>query len=108
MLNACLGIFDTYPSPHKIFISTQGIVNEEALAALLRSGHLHGAALDVLSTEPDIPACLIGLEDRVILTPHTAFYSDQGYAEMREKGCREVLRMIRGEPLRNCVNKPSC
>jgi (S)-sulfolactate dehydrogenase len=51
-----------------------GIVDEEALAAGLKSGHLGGAALDVLATEPptkDSVAKFQGIEN-LILTPHVA------------------------------------
>ena len=51
-----------------------GIIEEEALALALRSGHLGGAALDVLATEPpskDSVAKFKGL-DNLILTPHIA------------------------------------
>ncbi|MGH1479694.1 MAG: hydroxyacid dehydrogenase [Geminicoccales bacterium] len=51
-----------------------GIVDEEALAEALRSGHLGGAALDVLATEPptrESVARFNGIEN-LILTPHVA------------------------------------
>jgi len=51
-----------------------GIVDEQALAAALRSGHLGGAALDVLAIEPptlESVAMFKGL-DNLILTPHIA------------------------------------
>lgn len=49
--------------------------------------------------DPDHPA-----HDRLILNPHTAFYSEEGCAEFRIKGAQEALRALRGEPLRNVVN----
>lgn len=51
-----------------------GIVDEEALANALSSGHLGGAALDVLAVEPptkESVAKFRGL-DNLILTPHVA------------------------------------
>ena len=51
-----------------------GIVDEQALAEALRSGHLGGAALDVLDVEPptqESVATFKGL-DNLILTPHVA------------------------------------
>jgi phosphoglycerate dehydrogenase-like enzyme len=46
------------------------IVDEQALADAIKSGHLGGAAIDAFANEPEIQNCpLIGLEN-VILTPH--------------------------------------
>lgn len=51
-----------------------GIVDEEALAQALRSGHLGGAALDVLATEPATKESIAKFKglDNLILTPHIA------------------------------------
>jgi D-3-phosphoglycerate dehydrogenase/C-terminal binding protein len=40
----------------------------------------------------------------LVITPHTAFFSDAGLIEMRQKAAQEIGRALRGEPLRNCVN----
>ena len=40
----------------------------------------------------------------MVLTPHAAFYSVEGFAEMRTKGAEEARRFIHGEPVRNPVN----
>ena len=57
------------------------LVDELALAGALRSGHLAGAGLDVLSAEPppaDHPLLAADLVDRnLIITPHTAWLSLQ-------------------------------
>jgi D-3-phosphoglycerate dehydrogenase len=46
------------------------IVDEQALAEAVLSGHVGGAAVDAFANEPDIENCpLIGLEN-VLLTPH--------------------------------------
>lgn len=41
----------------------------------------------------------------LLLTPHTAFYSDEGFVEMRTKAALEVKRVLQGAAPRNCVNK---
>ena len=41
---------------------------------------------------------------RIVLTPHTAFYSIEGYQEMRSKGAEEARRIAVGEKVRNPVN----
>jgi D-3-phosphoglycerate dehydrogenase len=73
------------------------LVDEPALIAALDSGHLGGAALDVVTTEPlakDSP--LIG-RDNVILTPHTAFYSIEALEELQTKCASDVARVLSGE-----------
>jgi D-3-phosphoglycerate dehydrogenase / 2-oxoglutarate reductase len=73
------------------------LVDEAALVAALDSGHLGGAALDVVTTEPlakDSP--LIG-RDNVILTPHTAFYSVEALEELQTKCASDVARVLSGE-----------
>lgn len=73
------------------------LIDEAALIAALDSGHLGGAALDVVTTEPlakDSP--LIG-RDNVILTPHTAFYSVEALEELQTKCATDVARVLSGE-----------
>jgi D-3-phosphoglycerate dehydrogenase len=74
------------------------LIDEPALLAALDSGHLGGAALDVVATEPlpkDSP--LIG-RDNVILTPHTAFYSVEALNELQTKCATDVASVLRGKP----------
>ena len=73
-----------------------GIVNEAACAAALRSGHLGGAALDTLDTEPITPETgklFEGIEN-LILTPHIAGVTQDAnvrISEVAEKNVRRVL-----------------
>ncbi|MEM7146074.1 MAG: D-2-hydroxyacid dehydrogenase [Verrucomicrobiota bacterium] len=69
------------------------LIDEPALADALRSGHLGGAALDVLSIEPpphDHPLLAPDIPN-LILTPHTAWIS----REARERLISEVAANIR-------------
>ena len=73
------------------------LVDEPALIAALDSGHLGGAALDVVMTEPLAKdSSLIG-RDNVILTPHTAFYSVEALEELQTKCASDVARVLSGE-----------
>src|ERR1700681_4493889 len=73
------------------------LIDEAALVAALDSGHLGGAALDVVATEP-LPkdSALLG-RDNVILTPHTAFYSVEALEELQTKCASDVARVLSGE-----------
>ncbi|MEM8970660.1 MAG: NAD(P)-dependent oxidoreductase [Pseudomonadota bacterium] len=75
LLNAkALGLM----KPRAIFINVSrgALVDEEALARSLQSGHLLAAGLDVIEGEPDVRASplwpLLQDGDRVLLTPHIA------------------------------------
>jgi len=73
------------------------LIDEKALIAALDSGHLAGAGLDVIETEPmpkDSP--LIG-RDNLILTPHTGFYSAESLVELQTKAATDVARILQGE-----------
>ena len=73
------------------------LVDEAALIAALVLGHLGGAALDVVATEPlakDFP--LLG-RDNVILTPHIAFYSVEALEELQTKCANDLARVLSGE-----------
>jgi len=73
------------------------LIDEAALIAALDSGHLGGAALDVVAVEPlakDSP--LLG-RDNVIVTPHTAYYSVEALEELQTKCASDVARVLSGE-----------
>lgn len=88
-------------------------VDAAAIPDAIRSGRLAGAAIDVLPFEPppeDHPLLAAWRDPndpchaRVILNPHSAFYSEEGLLDMRVKGAQAVRRALLGEPLRNVVN----
>jgi (S)-sulfolactate dehydrogenase len=60
--------------PGAVLVNTArgGIVDEAALAALLRDGHLAGAALDVFAQEPLAAGSPLDSAPRLLLTPHIA------------------------------------
>jgi C-terminal binding protein len=78
-------------------------IDVPALVDAVDSGHVAYAGLDVVEREP-LDDERLRRHPRVLLTPHTAFYSVEAFAEMRTKGAEEALRLLRGEPVRNPVN----
>jgi D-3-phosphoglycerate dehydrogenase len=81
-----------------------GIVDQEALAAELRSGRLGGAGLDVLELEPpDTSEPLLSCEGAVI-TPHAAFLSVESLRSVQQQAAEEVARVLAGHPPAFAVN----
>ncbi|MFC9225440.1 NAD(P)-dependent oxidoreductase [Streptomyces hygroscopicus] len=68
-----------------------GLVDEEALAELLDSGHIAAAGIDVFATEPPV------------LTPHCAAFTQQANAAMGTAVATDVVRVLRGEAPVNAV-----
>jgi len=79
------------------------LVQESALIEALRTGHLGGAALDVLEKEPVCSPELFRFAN-CIITPHIAFYSADAVLEMRGNAMRNVLRRLQGFDPINVVN----
>ncbi|SFE97642.1 C-terminal binding protein [Alteribacillus iranensis] len=78
----------------------------------LHSGHLANAALDVMPDEPPKDDKLIKawgnreewLDGRLLINPHTAFYSEQSFLELRQKAARTALMIAQGKRPHNIVN----
>jgi phosphoglycerate dehydrogenase-like enzyme len=79
------------------------VVHQDALVEALQSGHLAGAGIDVFEVEPMNDDRLRTMPN-VFLTPHCAFYSQEGFVELRRKSAEETLRIVLGQPPRNPVN----
>ncbi len=79
-------------------------VDEAALIAALRSGHLGGAALDVFAEEP-LPAAspLWGMPN-VMVSPHSGSTSDRENVLITDLFCENLRRYLAGEPLLNVLD----
>jgi len=93
--------------------SRGAVVDTSIIPDAISSGQLAGAALDVLPHEPppdDDPVIRAWRDPnhpahhRLIVNPHAAFYTEQGFLDMRTKGATAIRRALTGQPLRNVVN----
>ena len=82
--------------PTAIVVNTSRgpLVNEADLLAALREGRIAGAGLDVLTDEPPTFPLALAALDNVVLTPHTAWYSDDAMPELRRIASAEVVRTL--------------
>jgi D-3-phosphoglycerate dehydrogenase / 2-oxoglutarate reductase len=81
-----------------------GLVDEDALAAAIRSGKLAGAALDVFSTEP-YSGALLEL-DQVVVTPHLAASTGEAQDRAGVIVAEQVVAALEGGLVTNAVNIP--
>ena len=91
--------------PGSILINTARgpVVDQTALLDALDSGHLAGAGIDVFEREP-LDDERLRSHAKVLLTPHCAFYTAEGFIEMRQKSAEEARRLLLGQPPRCPVN----
>ena len=93
--------------PGAIFVSVgRGkVVDEDALAAALASGHLAGAGLDVFEREPLPVDSALWAMDQVILTPHWGAAFPGRLERTMALFLDNLRRYVAGQPLRNLIDK---
>jgi D-3-phosphoglycerate dehydrogenase len=83
---------------HAVLVNTSRgpLVVLEDLVTALREGRLRAAGLDVLPVEPP-PAGAVDDVPNLLLTPHTAFYSEQSVRESQTKAATQVIKVLTGK-----------
>lgn len=78
--------------PHAVLVNTArgALVDEQALAELLREGKIGHAALDVYGTEPLPPGSPFRDLDNVTLTPHAAWKSPEATVRLLRLGIEQM------------------
>jgi D-3-phosphoglycerate dehydrogenase len=86
------------------------VVDVEALAGAIRSGHVAGAALDVFPVEPagkgDRFECAVCGLKNVILTPHIGGSTEEAQAAIAEDVCAKLARFVNNGSTTGAVNVP--
>ena len=92
------------PGSLLINVSRGGLIDEVSLFEALRSGYLNGAALDVMAVEPfDMSSPLFSLEN-LIVTPHSAWYSEQAGQELSRLMAHAAIQALQGKLPDNTIN----
>ena len=80
-----------------------GLVNEQALADAIRSGHIRGAGFDVFATEPCTDSPLFDLPE-VVVTPHLGASTAEAQDRAGTDVAASVLKALAGEFVADAVN----
>lgn len=88
-----------------INIARGSIVDESALIQALQSGHLGGAALDVVAREPLAQDSPLWQMDNVLITPHSMSTALDENVHLTDLFCDNLRRYLEGLPLRNVIDK---
>jgi len=93
--------------PQAFIVNTArgGLIDEQALAAALRRGQLGGAATDVLLQEPPVDGNVLLAPDipRLIVTPHTAWGSQEARQRIVIQVAENAAAFRSGKPVRQVV-----
>lgn len=85
-------------------VSRGGLIDEEALAAALESGHIAGAGIDTFSQEPVATGHPLRSAPNAILTPHIAWRSNRSTGALQDGAVERARLALSGRPLIDLVN----
>ncbi|MBZ0128763.1 MAG: phosphoglycerate dehydrogenase [Rhodobacteraceae bacterium] len=83
-----------------------GLVDEAALAELLKSGHVAGAAFDVFSVEPAVENPLFNLPN-VVCTPHLGAATTEAQENVALQVAEQMSNYLLTGAVENALNMPS-
>jgi D-3-phosphoglycerate dehydrogenase len=84
--------------------SRGGIIDELAVAEMLSTGHLGGAAIDTFAEEPVPAGHPLRSAPGALLTAHNIGHTRDMFASFAGNAVEAVLRLLSGNPPRHVVN----
>lgn len=102
------------PGSYLINVSRGSVVDEEAVADALESGHLAGYAADTFEMEDwarrdrplEINPRLVGFTDRTLFTPHLGSAVASARRDIERAAANNILAALRGERPSDAINHP--
>lgn len=93
------------PTAYLINCGRGAIVKEDDLARVLKDNAIAGAGIDVFEIEPIATDDPLMQLDNVIVTPHSAYYTEESLYALQYGAAAEVARVLNGEEPLSAVNK---
>jgi len=93
------------PTAYLINTARGAVADEAALIKALQEERIAGAGLDVFEQEPTDPNNPLLKMPNVVVTPHSAAYSDNSNKRLSTSVGQEAARVLQGQWPRNWVNK---
>ncbi len=94
------------PGSFLVNCARSGLIDHAALAVALQSGHLGGAALDVLPTEPPAADEPVLAWPNTIINPHAAWYSPDSHMRPYLRAGADLAAALRGEEPAFALERP--
>ena len=92
------------PTAWLINTARGGVVDTEALAVALKQGRIAGAGLDVMPQEPPAANEPLRSLPNVVMTPHSAFYSEGSLQELQAKATKRIVDVFSGKTPEHIIN----
>ena len=96
----------TKPGVRIVNCARGGLVDEQALADAIRSGHVAGAALDVFAVEPAKSSPLFEMEE-VVVTPHLGASTGEAQENVALQVAEQMSDYLLTGAITNALNMPS-
>ena len=96
----------TKPGVRIVNCARGGLIDEAALAAALKSGHVAGAALDVFAEEPATDSPLFGVSN-VVCTPHLGASTTEAQENVALQVAEQMADYLLTGAVQNALNMPS-
>ena len=85
------------PTAFIVNVSRGPLIDETALISALEAQQIAGAGLDVLMEEPVNPDNPLLKMEQVVVTSHTAWFSNEALEELQEKAAQKVVAVLSGQ-----------